>query len=278
MAGRRARQLTGDKAAPNVVKPIWEKAARQMLDNAALSISLLSGVPEDISKRFMMNWVSVGNYADQMHFWMSNEYIPHFSRDRLPKQVYGENTRVYLDRSELKKDTFNLRVGCSIDGVNPDLGPVNGPYPIKRFEESVYVLVTAINNLVNADMMETACRMNAMNARKANRPDVAIGILKSICELNPNSTEIRKEIIVLCLAQAKKIQDRNIKKILKNEINEQVREIAVLTLQRRYRARNHRREIKSVYGLPLVFFNVHPQVDRNNDTQKSYVREAGKHP
>ncbi|MCH9769510.1 MAG: hypothetical protein K0U12_01390, partial [Gammaproteobacteria bacterium] len=139
VAGFRGRKLSQGKNLAEQ-KIIWGKIANVMLDNVAQLISLLSGWSESEVRNYLVSIINVERYATQMRFWMTDEYIPYLANNKIPEAVYGPDVKVVLDRDQFREGTFDENKGCSIDGENPDLGAVNGQFPIKEAEKMIYVM------------------------------------------------------------------------------------------------------------------------------------------
>ena len=75
---------------------------------------------------------------------MTDEYIKDLMQDKIPVDIYGEGTEVKVNIDRFRINTFNRRIGCSIDGINQDLGAVNGQEPIKEANKLFYWMITTI--------------------------------------------------------------------------------------------------------------------------------------
>jgi hypothetical protein len=108
---------------------------KRLLQGGACSFSVFSKQPVWRTARFMDSVIDMKRYSRQMHFWMNeNSYRPFITQRSLPTEIYDPQTSVTVD------STGNMRgwkngLGFAYDGVNPDLGTVNGPYPIKEGEK-----------------------------------------------------------------------------------------------------------------------------------------------
>lgn len=148
VAGRRGRLLTEKLIAENKssgeIQNIWLKLAELMLYNCAQAIAIITQTSEDIAKRFLEQWIDTNRYAKQMEYWMTNHYINDIVHNDIPRDIYGKDTKVCVQNDNFMEGTFNINVGCSINSVDPDLGPVNGQEPIKEGNKLFYGMVIFI--------------------------------------------------------------------------------------------------------------------------------------
>lgn len=160
IAGRRAGDLTEQAkvkgASEETVRTIWKNAALQVLRNCAQAVSILSTQTIESAEAFLRGVVDVNRLARQMQYWMTDAYIEDVKNNKLPEDIYGEGTEISLDFSRFRDGTFNDRIGCSIDGVHQDLGPVNGQEPIKEANKLFYWMVSSIFTSYHQVRMTTA--------------------------------------------------------------------------------------------------------------------------
>ncbi len=142
VAGRRGVDLTAEARSKNLssvyISQIWQNLANQMLDNAILAISIMTHFPEKQIKTHLSSAVNTQKLAKQMQYWMTNEYISDIKKNIVREDIYDSDTEIEVEFKKLRKGTFNDTYGCSIDGKNPDLGPVNGQEPIKEQNKLIY--------------------------------------------------------------------------------------------------------------------------------------------
>jgi|GEM_PF-2803296 len=77
-------------------------------------------------------------FARQMAYFMSDAYVPGLIAKDIPTGIYAPDTRVgYALKQESSRGWTPS--GWKADGVNPDLGPVNGPLPLTEFVKATYI-------------------------------------------------------------------------------------------------------------------------------------------
>jgi hypothetical protein len=146
IAGRRGRAITASLPKDDTRIPVlWEHLAELIVNNCAQAISIMTRLSEQAAKSFLVAWIDVKRYARQMQYWMTDEYIADLLQNKIPADIYGAETKVEIDIKRFRRNTFNKRVGCSINHKDPDLGPVNGQEPIKEGNKLFYALVTVID-------------------------------------------------------------------------------------------------------------------------------------
>jgi hypothetical protein len=148
IAGSRACELSEQAKQQNhsdaEIEKIWLLAARQIIQNCGQAVSILSLHNETDATTFLNSMIDVNQLARQMQYWMTTAYIQDLIDNKIPENIYGPEVAISIDISKFRKNTFNERIGCSIDGVNPDLGTVNGQEPIKKANELFYWMINSI--------------------------------------------------------------------------------------------------------------------------------------
>lgn len=153
IAGRRGCELTErvkstqgqtDEEIKAKISQIWLSLARQVVSNCAQAVAVSTHQPEAQAEKFLASVVDVSRLARQMQYWMTAEYIPDLKQNRIPEDIYGTGTNVFVNFSDFRSGTFNDVTGCAIDGVNPDLGAVNGQEPLKEANKLFYWMVNCI--------------------------------------------------------------------------------------------------------------------------------------
>lgn len=137
IAGRRALEVTkGLSSDSEQAHHIWRMIAKQMILNCAIAMSIMSDIPEDIAIRYLEQSIDLNRYAQQMKFWMTNEFVSWVNEKKLPTGLYAPELEIKF--GDIRHDTWDPKIGSSIDGVNPDLGAVNGQNPIKEGSKLFY--------------------------------------------------------------------------------------------------------------------------------------------
>jgi hypothetical protein len=114
------------------------------VNNCALAVSTITHQPEQEVEAFLLSIVDVNQLATQMQYWMTDEYIPDLLSNKIKDGVYHPQVRVTVNIMAFRSGTFNEKTGCAIDGIHPDLGPVNGQEPLKKANELFYWMVNSV--------------------------------------------------------------------------------------------------------------------------------------
>lgn len=143
IAGRWAvdKTATMDKTSAEV---IWLNAADRLIKNCAQAVSLLSLQSRTEAEKILFAIIKVDRLAAQMQYWMTTDYIDDLNQNKIRANLYGPDVKVSVDNSQIRKNTFNTLIGCSINGKTPDLGMVNGQEPIKEGDALRYWMVILI--------------------------------------------------------------------------------------------------------------------------------------
>lgn len=148
IAGRRGCDLTERAKYLNQsdhdIDAIWQKVAKQIIDNCIQATSLLTKQDKNKIEEFFNALISVDRLAKQMQYWMTADYVSDLRHNRIKHGVYEMDTKVSVDIDRFRSKTFNSTIGCSIDGIHQDLGPVNGQDPIKEANKLFYWMITFI--------------------------------------------------------------------------------------------------------------------------------------
>jgi hypothetical protein len=137
--GRRGRMLS--QANPESQKMIWLNLANLMLHNCAQALSLFFNISEYNARNILTQWVSLERYAEQMQFWMTDQYIPYLAKDiPFPPSLYGPGVDALSVISRYQYGTFNEKTGCASNKIDPDLGPYNGQFPIKEEDKLLHIV------------------------------------------------------------------------------------------------------------------------------------------
>lgn len=121
-----------------LIEKLWKFLALRIVKNCIQAISLLTHQSQADITSTLNPLVNVDRMALQMRYFMHTEYIQDFLQNQVRSDVYGEDVLVSISIDNFRKNTFNDKIGCSIDGVHPDLGPVNGQEPIKEANKLFY--------------------------------------------------------------------------------------------------------------------------------------------
>ncbi len=138
-AGRRGRMLS--QIHPESQKIIWANLAELMLDNCAQALGIFFNISEYKVRDILTQWISLDRYAEQMQFWMTDQYIPYVAKDTpFPSSLYGPEVDALSVIARYHWGTFNEKTGCACNEKDPDLGPYNGQFPIKEEDKLFHVV------------------------------------------------------------------------------------------------------------------------------------------
>lgn len=135
-----------EKKKKALIDSVWRKLAERVMKNCVLAVSLLTHQSKEEIHALLKTFVNVDQLGKQMQYWMTDEYIADILQNRIRKDIYDENVWVKVDNDHFRAGTFNEESGSAIDGINPDLGFVNGQEPIKQANELFYWMVNTIVN------------------------------------------------------------------------------------------------------------------------------------
>lgn len=147
IAGRRACELTaGMDKKSEAYQVVWLHVAEQLIKNCAQAVALLTHYSQAEAEQLLFAVIGKHGLAEQMHYWMTTEYINDFKVNRVPETLYDQ-AGVTINFLRVRKETFNDLVGCSINNnESADLGTVNGQDPIKKGDALRYWMVFLIFN------------------------------------------------------------------------------------------------------------------------------------
>lgn len=143
IAGLRGYSLTQNKDLENPFL-VWQSLAKQVFDNCVTMAFQLSHKTNDEIRDALSKVCNLNTLARQMQFWMTSEYVKQVQNNLIPTEVYGQQVNVKIDFERFRRGTFRKDLGCSINGVDRDLGTVNGQEPIKEANKLLYWTVTLI--------------------------------------------------------------------------------------------------------------------------------------
>jgi len=153
VAGRRGFFLTQkakeNKKSNDEIHTIWLDIAKQMVANCVDATALITNKRKETIEKIFISTVNVDRLARQMRYWMTDEYIEDLKNNRIRNGIYEKDTYVEVAIEKFRKGTFNDVYGCSIDGVNRDLGPVNGQEHIKEENKLLYWMINYIFTVYN---------------------------------------------------------------------------------------------------------------------------------
>ena len=200
IAGKRGHDLTQQaKAAGKPVEEInkiWLTLAEQQLDNCSQALSLFGLLSEKHSKEYLLKITNIEHLANQMRWWMTEDYIDEFKNNSIPPGIYDESVKLKLDFKKVRY--FNDKVGFSINGIDQDLGAESGQEPIKEFNKMLYWMVSGVVcsyhvfNAANQEMDNMAMQLDLIDKIKAELGHLPI-----------NDEQIRLSIIKLRELQKK---------------------------------------------------------------------------
>jgi hypothetical protein len=160
IAGKRALRKDADAET-------WQRTAELLRNLHAQALAVSAHVPEAWARRFLDAAVHTERWGTQMKFWMTREYIPHVVARKIPAQVYGDDVPVRVGKpSQFREGSFSEELGCSVAQSKdaPDLGFVNGQYPIKEGERArilvgLFSLLVTEAQTVGSALEEQGCAL-----------------------------------------------------------------------------------------------------------------------
>lgn len=126
----------------------WQRTCDDIIAGVADAVGVYANTDRDMIERNLRLGLFDGEaktyYADQNRMWMTDDYIPYVNQNRLPP-VYESYVEDLVENEGLREGSYSKEKGCAIDGVNPDIGAVNGVDPrIKGAELRTWAPVMAI--------------------------------------------------------------------------------------------------------------------------------------
>jgi len=126
--GRAKQELDWQNPAP---------LANLLINTFDYAFSVYTGVPQNTAKAFIENIINWTRVSRQMSYYMSTAYVPDMLNDFVPPEIFGQGTNVNINL------IVSISRGWTRDGwqynlLYPDLGPVNGPFPIQELIRALY--------------------------------------------------------------------------------------------------------------------------------------------
>ena len=227
IAGRRGCDLmeqakSAQGQSPNEIqsriKNIWITLARQIVENCALAVATLTRQSEAQAQKFLSSIVNVDRLARQMQYWLTDEYISDLKKNKIPEDIYGAGVKVNVNINQFRLGTFNDKIGCSIDGIHPDLGAVNGQEPLKEANKLFYWMVNSIYHSYHQLRLTTA---DLLKVLKETNPEQSENLRKNAFAYLPGKAYHGLQA-VLCEQRLK--QDASLSPELKEQITTEGRE------------------------------------------------------
>lgn len=255
IAGRRGCDLTEQvqknalslEEVETQIKKIWDKLAWQIVRNCAQALSIVTYQSETQAQQFLSSIVNVERLSRQMRYWMTDEHIANTRCNKIPDDIYGKNVKVKIDFDAFRENTFNLKLGFSLDGINSDLGPVNGQEPIKEANKLFYWMVSSGFNSyhqVNLSLKDIRAITNEKDLIKSEALR-----LQSFAHLPEKSYHvIQLELCHERLKQSAPLPPDMIEKI-GSEARKHERSHAALTILNFWRAKKAGRVIRKTSGM-----------------------------
>lgn len=245
IAGRRGGELTdaAKKAnkSPEEINLIWLNLAKQIMDNCIQATALLTNKKESEIAKILNAVVDVNRLGRQMQYWMTTDYIEDLMNNRIKEGIYEPGTQITVDMSRFRENTFNPRLGCSIDGVHQDLGPVNGQEPIKEANKLFYWMVTKVFETFNLLHMTVKDLKKITDEKDITKSE---NLRAQLFTHLPNK-QYHKLQQALCEERLKqKKLPKKLKEKLKTESHEHKTEYAALTIQNFWR--NYRKPVQDL--------------------------------
>jgi hypothetical protein len=148
IAGCRAASLTQmakeQQQSEQDIDAIWHSMAKQVLENCVYAASILTQKSEKKIQAFFTGKIDLERLGRQMHYWMTRDYISDISHNKIREDIYEKNTTIGVKRHFLRPGTFHANLGFSLNGIDSDLGAVNGQEPIKEANHLIYEMVNYI--------------------------------------------------------------------------------------------------------------------------------------
>lgn len=279
--GRRAAdtdaRMKEQKQSEDAISQMWEKQAHQVIDNCVLMISKFNGKTEQVNREYLLTQTDVKMLARQMESFMTDEYILYFMANTVPPGTFSDKTKVTVALEKFREGTFNPDIGCSINAKydpklrkyvgDQDLGPVNGPEPIKEANKLFHKTIDAI--------------FAAYHEYRLTKEDVA----KLAKAKTPAEREALENEVFSHLPKKKyhgMMFSWNKRKLLDEKLNGKEQRKAIesasqhkliytaLTLQTMWRKKQEALKIKKLETSPSLATNVNEQKDPKENTTRNY--------
>lgn len=196
-AGRRAADSAGSED-----PAVWREAADMLLQVHAHTLAAQTELPERVALQILQRSVDERRYARQMQFWMTPAYHAAIADGAIPPDIYGNDVTTTVAPS-FRDGSFTREGGFQINRADgPDLGPVNGPYPMKEGEK-LRVLVAFFSSLVRAASARGAAESKAAHAHViAGDLDRALEGYERARALRPFDRSVQRRLMRLHEARA----------------------------------------------------------------------------
>lgn len=238
---------------------IWREAAEQIIANCAQAMALYSNAPEDVCLRFLQQTVNVEHLANQMHFWLiPKNYVPFVKENRVPEGLYDNEVKITVLMEKFREETFNEVAGFSIDQKNSDIGPVNGPNPMKEADKLFHWLVIGCTVLKRQHQLQERARLDIMRETDWFEAERKFNESRSFVphpQTNATMCAIYQRELDKCEkklgGQESKDEVKGLntewKSVFQTKIKEQQKELAVLRIQRKARSQMHQARVEEKF-------------------------------
>jgi hypothetical protein len=124
----------------NDKKIVWKQLSELMFSSCALTVSVMTGIPESRAMVLIQQRASINQHAKQTGFWMTPDYAALGN-----SQIRAMQYELYSGESAYDvRDSLVEGVGMAVDGEHQDLGGYNQASPLKELEKILYATVTLI--------------------------------------------------------------------------------------------------------------------------------------
>jgi hypothetical protein len=238
IAGCRAAALT-KTAKFGKEADIWLSMAKQILANCVQATHILTQKPEEKIQAFLSSKMNVYRLARQMRYWMTTDYIQDVTQNKISENIYEKNTFITINHRSFRPGTFWAHLGFSLNGIDPDLGPVNGQEPIKEANKLIYEMINYIftsHHLLNETLTDLTKIIKEKDIKKSEE------MRKTAFSFLPESAQEKIQFSLGKERLKQKIPDD-----VKSDIITQQRNIAGNKIRRFWRTRQ---SVKRIATMP----------------------------
>lgn len=176
-------------------KFLWEETTEQLFKLYSFALSKITNLPNDVAHRLFTQSTNYQDYAEQMRYWLSGDYIADIKKNHCKPGIFGSNAQIIIDFNKIRKGTFTQEKGFSIDNKNADIGSVNSQYLLKWGEMLRYFLTTFCFPLKNTIDESQHAQQKGLHALQQGKYDEAEAHLTHAIKLNPFSVETRRHLV-----------------------------------------------------------------------------------
>lgn len=123
---------------------IWHSSAMLVISNCAQMLGNLTTYSENEAKKLLCQSIKPHHLARQMQYFMTNEYVAHTKQLFIKPDVFSKKVDADICFGEFRRGTFDEKIGNSINGIDEDLGNINGQEPIKEANKLFYKMTSLL--------------------------------------------------------------------------------------------------------------------------------------